>query len=170
MPPATPSRTRGRVPSTSPRPGRRARALLGALGVLEEAGLDLAHGDRQRLLARARLDERADVLEQALAELRVVVVDLPGPLGGVDHQRVLRRDLVEQVVDRRVGDALGKRARGGAGQRHAHSGTPVIGGAPAGTAALFRGAAAPEPGPTINSTNVATTACRSSFTTTTSNS
>src|SRR3954453_17549884 len=116
MPPATPSRTRGRVPSTSPRPGRRARALLGALGVLEEAGLDLAHGDGQRLLARARLDERADVLEQALAELRVVVVDLPGPLGGVDHQRVLRRDLVEQVVDRRVGDALGEGAGEGRGE------------------------------------------------------
>src|SRR5215213_7057296 len=129
MPPATPSTTRGGRSAAlmTPSPARAAVLLL-ALGVLEQTGLDLAHGDREGLLARARLDERADVLEQTLTELRVVVVDLPGALGGVDHQRVLRRDLVEQVVDRRVGDALGKRARGGAGQRHAHSGTPVIGG------------------------------------------
>ena len=35
------------------------------------------------------LDQRADVLEQALAELGVVGVDLAGALGGVDDQAVL---------------------------------------------------------------------------------
>ena len=38
---------------------------------------------------------------------RVVGVDLPGALGGVDHQAVLGVDALEQLVDRRVGDALG---------------------------------------------------------------
>src|SRR3954467_5650849 len=90
MPPPTPRTTLG----------------LLTLGVLEQATVDLAQRDRERLLARARLDERADVLEQALAQLGVVVVDLAGTLGRVDHQRVLRADLLEQVVDRRVGDAL----------------------------------------------------------------
>src|SRR3954466_12472733 len=77
-----------------------------ALGVLEQPGVDLTHGHRQRLLARAGLDERADVLEQALAELGVVVVDLAGTLGRVDDQGVLRAHRLEQLVDRRVGDAL----------------------------------------------------------------
>src|SRR4051812_49955283 len=112
MPPATPSRTRGAARAVTEADMR--PALFDALGVLEQAGLDLAHRDRQRLLARAGLDERADVLQQALAELRVVVVDLPGALGGVDHQRVLRRHLVEQVVDRRGRGALRCRAGGGA--------------------------------------------------------
>src|SRR5689334_23058469 len=54
-----------------------------------------------------RLDQRTDVLQQALAELRVVGVDLPSALGSEDHQGVLRVDRGEQVVDRGVGDALG---------------------------------------------------------------
>src|SRR6266536_1319611 len=87
-----------------------ARSL--ALGVLEQAGVDLAERDRQRLLAGTGLDEWSDVLEQALTELRVVVVDLPGTLGRVDHQGVLGADLVEQVVDRGIGDALELLARG----------------------------------------------------------
>src|ERR1700754_2684004 len=108
MPPPTPRTTWGRrsaggVPVTS------VSSL--AFGVLEQAGVDLAERDRQRLLARTRLHQRADVLEQALAELRVVVVDLAGALGRVDHQGVLRADLVEQVVDRGVGDAFELRAR-----------------------------------------------------------
>src|SRR3954470_9367451 len=97
MPPPTPRTTLG----------------LLTLGVLEQAAVDLAQRDRERLLARARLDERAAVLEQALAQLGVVVVELAGTLGRVDHQRVLRADLLEQVVDRRVGDAL--RRGGGVG-------------------------------------------------------
>ena len=40
-----------------------------------------------------------------VAELVVVVVDLPRALGGVDHQRVLARRAVQQLVDGRVGDA-----------------------------------------------------------------
>src|SRR3569833_811690 len=90
MPPPTPRTTLG----------------LLTLGVLEQATVDLAQRDRERLLARTRLDERADVLEQALAQLGVVDVDLAGTLGRVDHQRVLRADLLEQVINRRGGDAL----------------------------------------------------------------
>ena len=47
---------------------------------LDQVGVDLAQRDGQRLLLRRGLDQRADVLEQALAELAVVGVDLPGPL------------------------------------------------------------------------------------------
>src|SRR5688500_10597240 len=83
--------------------------MSGGLGGLcgEETGVDLAHRDGERLLLRSRLDERADVLEQALAELAVVGVDLTGALGREDHQRVLGGALLEQLVDRRVGDAFG---------------------------------------------------------------
>ena len=42
--------------------------LLDGLGG-QQAGVDLAQRDRQRLLVHVGLDERADVLEQALAEL-----------------------------------------------------------------------------------------------------
>src|SRR5215469_12436173 len=48
----------------------------------------------------------ADVLQQALAELGVVGVDLPRPLGRHDDEAVLAVDDVEQVVDGRVGDAV----------------------------------------------------------------
>src|SRR3954454_15116133 len=75
--------------------------------------VDLTQGHRERLLLHVGRDERADVLEQTLTELRVVGVDLPGTLRGVDDQRVLALDLVEQLVDRRVGDA--DRGCGGAG-------------------------------------------------------
>ena len=76
-----------------------------AFGVLEQSRVDLAQRDRQRLLLGQRLDQRADVLQQALAELGVVVVDLPGALGGVDRQAVLGAGVGQQLVDRRVGDA-----------------------------------------------------------------
>src|SRR4051794_41155634 len=69
--------------------------------------VDLTQGHRQRLLLHVGRYERADVLEQTLAELGVVGVDLPRALGGVDDERVLALDLVEQLVDGRVGDALG---------------------------------------------------------------
>src|SRR4051794_28490095 len=110
MPPETPSTICRAAPSDGPAAVRSAspdgpvKELL-ALGVLEQPGVDLTHGHRQRLLARAGLDERADVLEQALAELGVVVVDLAGTLGRVDDQGVLRAHRLEQLVDRRVGDA-----------------------------------------------------------------
>src|SRR5436309_10141594 len=75
--------------------------------------VDLAQRHRQRLLLHVGWDERADVLEQTLTELGVVGVDLAGSLRRVDDERVLALDLVEQLVDRRVGDALG--GSGGAG-------------------------------------------------------
>src|SRR3954470_17413062 len=156
MPPPTPSTTRGRRSACADVSVTSAPSL--AFGVLEQAGVDLAQRDRERLLARARLHQRTDVLEQAFAELRVVVVDLPGALGRVDHQGVLRADLVEQVVDGGVGDALGDGTGDRAGQRHAHSDTPDTD--ECGTSA----------GATSNSTNRSTTACTSSLTTTTSNS
>src|SRR4051812_21089012 len=82
--------------------------VVGRLGG-QQTGVDLPHRDRQRLLLRRGLDQGADVLQQTLAELAVVGVDLAGALGREDHQRVLRRGLVEQLVDRRVGDAFGIR-------------------------------------------------------------
>src|SRR5215207_9956902 len=72
----------------------------------QHAGVDLAHRDGQRLLVDVGLDQRSDVLEQALAQLRVVGVDLAGALRGVDDQAVLRVGRGEQLVDRGVGDAL----------------------------------------------------------------
>ena len=70
---------------------------------------------RSALISRSAIDsgfswtwvssEGADVLEQALAELGVVGVDLAGTLGAVEHQLVLAVGLLEQVVDRRIGDA-----------------------------------------------------------------
>src|SRR4051812_41453663 len=99
MPPDTPSTTAG--PAGAMRSDDRVRDLL----VGEQAAVDLAQRDRQRLLLHAGLDERADVLEQALAELRVVGVDLAGPLRGVDDQAVLGVGRSEQLVDRWVGDA-----------------------------------------------------------------
>src|SRR3954468_979675 len=69
--------------------------------------VELTQGHRERLLLHVGRDERADVLEKTLTELRVVGVDLPGALRGVDDERVLALALVEQLVDGRVGDALG---------------------------------------------------------------
>src|SRR3954471_159291 len=80
--------------------------IVGCLGG-QQAGVDLTHGDAERLLLRGGLDQGTDVLEEALTELAVVGVDLAGALGREDHQRVLQRGLVEQLVDRRVGDAFG---------------------------------------------------------------
>src|SRR3954454_24420539 len=56
---------------------------LGGVDVLagQQVVVDLAQGDRQRLLLDVGVHERADVLEQALAQLGVVGVDLPGALG-----------------------------------------------------------------------------------------
>src|SRR6476659_449563 len=93
--------------------------LGGGVDVLagEQVVVDLAERDRQRLLLDVRVDEGADVLQEALAELGVVGVDLAGTLGAVEHQLVLAVGLGEQVVDRGVGDALG----GDGGGRHAGS-------------------------------------------------
>src|SRR5690349_10333496 len=96
MPPLTPSTTLG-LSTVSPRLGNvrlhhtpqarqsRCRACgktnrntkvllrrtLDGLG-RQQTGVDLAQGDRERLLVDMGVDERTDVLEEALAELRVV--------------------------------------------------------------------------------------------------
>ena len=68
--------------------------------------VDLVERDRQRLVVDRRVDERADVVEEAaLVQVGVVVVDLAGALGREDHELVLRVDLREQVVDGRIDDA-----------------------------------------------------------------
>src|SRR3954453_11976983 len=87
-------------------------SLLGAGSVLsggvgEQALVDLAQRDREGLLLRGGVDQRADVLQETLGELAVVGVDLPRALGGEDHQAVLAAGALEQLVDRRVRDALG---------------------------------------------------------------
>src|ERR1700753_4250989 len=97
------SSLRQRLPRTIT--ARPAPVLLLALGVFEQIGVDLAHGDGQRLFLQPGLDQRTNVFEDALAELVVVVVDLPGPLGRVDHQGVFARDTVQQFIDGWVGDA-----------------------------------------------------------------
>src|SRR5580693_7469221 len=95
----------GRV--SQPQPGRRCSGgRLGRLRRGQQALADLTQGDGQRLLLDPGLDQRADVLQQALAELGVVSVDLPRPLGRHDDQAVLAVYDPEQVVNGRVGDAL----------------------------------------------------------------
>src|SRR6516225_4408362 len=81
-------------------------SVLDGLDV-QHALLDLTERDRQRLLLAARLHQRPDVLKQALAELRVVGVDLPCALRGHDDQPVLAVHDVKEFVDRRVDDAVG---------------------------------------------------------------
>src|SRR5215218_6605368 len=87
MPPVTPRST---------------RAMVGGLAFVRI--LDLALGDflegHRQVVLRARLHERRRiVVECALAELMVVVVDLPRALGGDDHECVTLVDVVEQLVD-----------------------------------------------------------------------
>src|SRR6266849_2146683 len=90
-----------RAPPIAPRSAWSFRKeLLLAVGVLELALGDLLESHRQVVL-RARLDERRrGVLEaHALTELVVVVVDLAGTLGGDDHERIARVDVLEQLID-----------------------------------------------------------------------
>src|SRR5579859_2839390 len=98
------------MPAPTPRMTR-ADAGMGACSLafggfdVEQPLLDLTERDRQRLLLAAGLDQRADVLQQPLAELGVVRVDLPCALRGHDHQPVLAVHDIEKLVDRRVDDA-----------------------------------------------------------------
>src|SRR5215210_4876263 len=91
MPPVTPRRTRAT-------PAPEARELLRADGDLALG--DLLEGHRQVVL-RAGLDERRrKVVERSLAQLVVVVVDLPGPLRARDHEGVAGAvDVFEQIVE-----------------------------------------------------------------------
>src|SRR3954454_19766705 len=110
MPPLTPRTTcRSLI-----RPGRSDLRLELLEG--QRVLVDLTQSHRERLLLHVGRDERADVLEKTLTELRVVGVDLPGALRRVDDERALPLDLVEQLVDGRVGDALG--IGGGAGHAY----------------------------------------------------
>src|SRR6266567_6818128 len=157
MPPPTPRTTRaaGGVCDIAQTPLR-----LGRLE-LDEVVVDLTQGDRQRLLLRRRLDQRAHVLQQAFAELAVVGIDLPCPLCRDDDERVLRLGTLEQLVDRRVGDAFGT----------AHSWGHVSALSSVGIIRLNH-QVAPCCGHTasINATNSAAARRTSSFTTTASNS
>src|SRR3954468_22634324 len=76
---------------------KRGYALL--VGVFDLAFGDFLEGHGQVVL-RARLHERRrKLVEGALAQLVVVVVDLPRALGGDDHERVPGVDLLEQLID-----------------------------------------------------------------------
>src|SRR3954454_13569545 len=154
-------------------------SLLGAGSVLsggvgEQALVDLAQRDREGLLLRSGVDQRADVLQQALGELAVVGVDLTRALGGEDHQAVLAAGALEQLVDRRVGDALGGRCDSGHGR--ACSSFDSGRKRPAGTVGdtLPRGryspGTRPGEGAVSNPTNSSAARVTSSLTTTTSNS
>src|SRR5690349_200769 len=101
MPAPTPSTMRAGM-----FPARRQGSALGRLHGGQQPPPDLAERDRQGLLLHAGFDQRPDVLQQALAELGVVGIDLPRPLGRDDDEAVLAVDDVEQVVDGRVGDAV----------------------------------------------------------------
>src|SRR3954468_13513921 len=142
-------------------------------GVRQQALVDLAERDRERLLLRCGVDQGADVLQQALGELAVVGVDLAGALGGVDHQAVLAAGALEQLVDRRVGDAL----RGGCDSGHgrACSSTRCAGGRRrvlrTGASGAFPAGQGPSAGGAVsNRTNSSAARATSSLTTTTSNS
>src|SRR3954452_24325302 len=143
-------------------------------GVGQQALVDLAERGRQRLLLGGGVDQRADVLQQALGELAVVGVDLARTLGGEDDQAVLAAGALEQLVDRRVGDALGGRCDSGHGR--ACSSFDSGRKRPAGTAGdtLPRGryspGTRPGEGAVSNPTNSSAARATSSLTTTTSNS
>src|SRR6266508_2529604 len=87
MPPVTPRST---------------RAMIGGLAFVRVLNLalgDLFEGHRQIVLGARFHERRRIVVERALAELMVVVVDLPRTLGGDDHQRVALVDVLEQLID-----------------------------------------------------------------------
>src|SRR3954462_15527918 len=73
--------------------------------------LDLARGyflERERqVVLRAALDHRRrELVERALAQVVVVAVDLPRPLGGDQHGGVVGVDMLEERVDARVDHAF----------------------------------------------------------------
>src|SRR5207245_1058040 len=67
--------------------------------VRKKAFGDFLHGHREVVLRAGLHERRRIVVEGAFAELVVVVVDLPGPLRGHDHERIARINVLEQVVD-----------------------------------------------------------------------
>jgi len=94
MPPVTPRRTRRPASEDPLLDANPFRSLEGDLPLG-----DLLQGHRQGLVGEATgLHQRRNELAAALAQLAVVGVDLPGPLGGQDDQRVLGIDGGQQVV------------------------------------------------------------------------
>ena len=88
-----------------------------AYSYVQHALRDLLHGHREVVL-RAGLDERRRiVVEGALAELVVVVVDLPGTLRGHDDQRIARVNVLEQIVYAGMNHRFGMVAAGTADRR-----------------------------------------------------
>src|SRR5438034_6031541 len=116
MPPETPSRTRAMpksclaigltealrlrhgVSDTRSRLDQTVTRLLRVVVRQHPLG-DLLHRHREVVLRAGFHERRRIVIEGAFAELVVVVVDLPGPLRGHDHERVARINVLEQVID-----------------------------------------------------------------------
>src|SRR3954453_22017247 len=84
------------MPPVTPR-SRRTRSA--AVAVLDLARRDLFEGDRQVVLGGGVDHRRRELLERALAEVVVVGVDLTGALGGDDHARIRRVDVLQEAVD-----------------------------------------------------------------------
>src|SRR5215218_5369287 len=170
--PGSSCRVRRHQSGYPPFSGRPGSVLAGGVG--QQTLVDLAQRDREGLLLGSGVDQGADVLQQALGELAVVGVDLTRALGGEDDQAVLAAGALEQLVDRRVGDALGGRCDSGHGW--ACSSFDSGSERPAGTtgAALTRGHYSPGTRPGEGAVSKLTNSCAarptSSLTTTTSNS
>src|SRR5258707_14850526 len=97
MPPETPRRIRampGSVPTKL-----WAFLELGAVVVRQKSLRDLLHRHREVVLGAGLHERRRIVVEGALAELVVIVVDLPGTLGRDDDERIARVNMGEQIVD-----------------------------------------------------------------------
>ena len=75
--------------------GTVARRYFDLVGVLDLAFGDFLEGHRQVVLGARLHERRGELVERALTELVVVVVDLPRPLRGNDHERVTAVDLLE---------------------------------------------------------------------------
>src|SRR6266540_1388901 len=75
------------------------RGDLGRTLPVQLALAQLLHGHRERLAVGTGVDHGRDELADALTELGVIAVDLPGAPGGQDDQGVLGVDPGEQVVD-----------------------------------------------------------------------
>ena len=62
--------------------------------MLQQVALDLAQGDRERLLLGVRVTQRADELEDPVADGLEVFVDLTRALGGEDQRAYFEETLV----------------------------------------------------------------------------
>src|SRR3954463_11973532 len=91
MPPLTPRRMRPMAAGWS-------GSAAAAVAVLDLAARDLFERDRQVVLGDRVHHRGRELLEGPLAEVVVVAVDLPRALGGDDHARVRRVDVVQEAV------------------------------------------------------------------------